>query len=460
MRSSDIYFCPSLRRRSVRCLIFIVLVCGLRTVDGASLANRSEETLRILTIGNSFADNATRYLSELAESISIKLEGSRKLGNRIVSILPLRHFEGVDPELHVYGRNGVESAEADFPIRELGIVVAVKSDNKQHAKDTLAFIRSTLLHFGYEGRISTAGNLAFPFSPSDFLFKNADQSFSALFIAGTRDPIFQEQFEVIKTSVIEALKSQHADLIGNTEIEFIAGDKNSPIAVLETVSNSIKEAQIIHSIEESDLLRWIDPNRQAFRRIDAGDVFTWSVHHLIQDLSVIEELFPIQISSYSAGRWSETSTIRTRYEDVSCADKEEFHDEKTSSLKEPDTPVGTGSTSVALQSLAHVIRSKNSGINEITFDIMFKSEDGYQQIIQYGLFSPNSIAAIMNLDPSDVLGSYRYDPALAIKFTLQRKSLCGSPGERDTFGAQQHTRLLNLDCPIKDLNEPSPPSMA
>jgi len=25
-----------------------------------------------------------------------------------------------------------------------------------------------MLHYGYEGRISTAGNLAFPYSPSDF----------------------------------------------------------------------------------------------------------------------------------------------------------------------------------------------------------------------------------------------------------------------------------------------------
>ena len=34
--------------------------------------------------------------------------------------------------------------------------------------DTLCSLaRSTLLHFGYEGRIATAGNLAFPFSPSD-----------------------------------------------------------------------------------------------------------------------------------------------------------------------------------------------------------------------------------------------------------------------------------------------------
>jgi len=28
-------------------------------------------------------------------------------------------------------------------------------------------VRSTLLHYGYPDRISTAGNLAFPFSPSD-----------------------------------------------------------------------------------------------------------------------------------------------------------------------------------------------------------------------------------------------------------------------------------------------------
>ena len=34
--------------------------------------------------------------------------------------------------------------------------------------DTLTSVtRSTLLHYGYPGRISTAGNLAFPFSPSD-----------------------------------------------------------------------------------------------------------------------------------------------------------------------------------------------------------------------------------------------------------------------------------------------------
>ena len=32
----------------------------------------------------------------------------------------------------------------------------------------MAFTRSTLLHIGYNGRKSTAGNLAILFSPSDF----------------------------------------------------------------------------------------------------------------------------------------------------------------------------------------------------------------------------------------------------------------------------------------------------
>ncbi len=43
-------------------------------------------------------------------------------------------------------------------------------DGRHPAADSEAICgvtRSTLLHYGYPGRIATAGNLAFPFSPSD-----------------------------------------------------------------------------------------------------------------------------------------------------------------------------------------------------------------------------------------------------------------------------------------------------
>ena len=41
------------------------------------------------------------------------------------------------------------------------------ADTQEHANAVCSVARSTLLHYGYPGRIATAGNLAFPFSPSD-----------------------------------------------------------------------------------------------------------------------------------------------------------------------------------------------------------------------------------------------------------------------------------------------------
>ena len=51
---------------------------------------------------------------------------------------------------------------------ELGIIIDAVADTQAIANTICSFTRSTMLHYGYEGRISTAGNLAFPYSPSDF----------------------------------------------------------------------------------------------------------------------------------------------------------------------------------------------------------------------------------------------------------------------------------------------------
>jgi hypothetical protein len=48
-------------------------------------------------------------------------------------------------------------------------------------------VRSTLLHAGYPGRISTAGNLAFPYSPSDFKAGEVF-AFSLYHLLQVRDP--------------------------------------------------------------------------------------------------------------------------------------------------------------------------------------------------------------------------------------------------------------------------------
>ena len=51
---------------------------------------------------------------------------------------------------------------------ELGIVIEAVAESQSQADTICAFARSTMLHYGYEGRRATAGNLAFPYSPSDF----------------------------------------------------------------------------------------------------------------------------------------------------------------------------------------------------------------------------------------------------------------------------------------------------
>ena len=50
---------------------------------------------------------------------------------------------------------------------EVGIIIDVVAETQEQANTLCSVARSTLLHHGYQGRISTGGNVAFPYSPSD-----------------------------------------------------------------------------------------------------------------------------------------------------------------------------------------------------------------------------------------------------------------------------------------------------
>lgn len=53
---------------------------------------------------------------------------------------------------------------------EIGLMFEALAKTQEQANAVCASLRSTILHYGYEGRKSTAGNLAFPFAPSDVSF--------------------------------------------------------------------------------------------------------------------------------------------------------------------------------------------------------------------------------------------------------------------------------------------------
>jgi hypothetical protein len=97
-----------------------------------------------------------------------------------------------------------------------------------------------------------------------------------------------------------------------------------------------------------------------------------------------------------------------------------------------------------LANLAQVIRSKNSGPFEITFDVIFDELDVYERIKDSGALQRDKLAKLYHVDPDDIVTFMFFDTARAFKLTIKRPWRQGSIGEKDTFGAQQHVPLMNL----------------
>ena len=100
-----------------------------------------------------------------------------------------------------------------------------------------------------------------------------------------------------------------------------------------------------------------------------------------------------------------------------------------------------------LRNLAAVVRSKNSGPFEITFDIIFADDERYERVKASGVLTTELVCQLYSVTPSDIVALMFFDPARAFKFTLRRGWAQGSIGERDTFGAQQHAPLLDVAIP-------------
>ena len=100
-----------------------------------------------------------------------------------------------------------------------------------------------------------------------------------------------------------------------------------------------------------------------------------------------------------------------------------------------------------LSDLATVIRSKNAGPFELTFDVLFSDPFDYQRVVRSGQLSAQSFASLYGIAIDDVLSVIEFEPAMAIKVTIKRMRSSGALGESDVYGAQQHAPLLQLDIP-------------
>ncbi|MDA8235444.1 MAG: acyclic terpene utilization AtuA family protein [Clostridia bacterium] len=159
---------------------------GTINLEGAEFEQVDQRTVKV---------TGSRFIP--AEIYTLKVEGAALAGYRTVSIAGARdpvfikeidhiiagvkarvadNFRHIPAEsyhlfFHIYGRNGVMGdlePRQEITSHELGIVMEAVAGSQELANTICSFARSTMLHYGYPGRLATAGNLAFPYSPSDF----------------------------------------------------------------------------------------------------------------------------------------------------------------------------------------------------------------------------------------------------------------------------------------------------
>jgi crotonobetainyl-CoA:carnitine CoA-transferase CaiB-like acyl-CoA transferase len=221
----------------------------------------------------------------------------------------------------------------------------------------------------------------------------------------------------------------------------VLGEVIAPTAELShTVANNAR-ASILHFpypnqvATTGNLASPLSPHEQ-----DAGAVFKFSVYHLM-DLEGDERraLFPLSSISVSPEGGKTPTPMPELNEDLI----QQLESIPLAPLTTKVVPEGEAT----LAHVARIIRSKNSGPFEMTFDVMFDDPKVYKRVKGADILTNETIKALYHVSDEDILTNMYFDPALAWKCTIKRPWAQGSVGERDTLGTQQHAPLLAVKVP-------------
>jgi hypothetical protein len=209
-------------------------VCTVASVAAHSLYERSDP-YRLALPGGAVDLVAARFTQDTPRAVrvsgtrwiaapayTLKLEGATRVGFRTITIAGIRDplliaeidtyvetvrgrvAETYPPDgyrllFHVYGRDGVMGRLE--PVREirgheLALVIEVVADDPEVSAAVLALARSVALHATYPGRKAIAGNLAFPFSPSDLKAGDAYE-FNVHHLVAVDDPLELFPVEIV-----------------------------------------------------------------------------------------------------------------------------------------------------------------------------------------------------------------------------------------------------------------------
>jgi hypothetical protein len=99
-----------------------------------------------------------------------------------------------------------------------------------------------------------------------------------------------------------------------------------------------------------------------------------------------------------------------------------------------------------LGELARLIRSKNAGPFELTFDIMFDDQETFQRVKDSNALSRAVIGEIYRVPLEDVK-FFIVPQALAFKASIPRPRFQGDLLDSDGHGGQQYAPLIDIEIP-------------
>ncbi len=100
-----------------------------------------------------------------------------------------------------------------------------------------------------------------------------------------------------------------------------------------------------------------------------------------------------------------------------------------------------------LVDLASTIRSKNAGVDHITFDILFRDRANFERVRDSKVIDKALVSKIYKVDEARITDFVVFEPANAIKFTIRRLRPSGSIPDGDVYGSQQYAPLFDIEIP-------------
>jgi len=99
-----------------------------------------------------------------------------------------------------------------------------------------------------------------------------------------------------------------------------------------------------------------------------------------------------------------------------------------------------------LGELATLIRSKNAGPFNLTFDIMFEDEETYRKVTASNVLTKEVFSNLYRIPVEEVL-LVHHDAARAIKVSIPRPIFQCDLEDGDAYGGQQYGPLVTLEVP-------------